>query len=125
MGFLKWLWATYETLSFYQWLVVGGGMSVTPIVGGISDWPVWVQLVASAGVAFVWLTVLKWLIDRFKRKPEVAPVGDSQELTRSPRAGQAGDIGRDNIQVAGDFILVQNFYISSDSPLEEVGKEGP
>ncbi len=90
-----------------------------PVVGAISDWPIWVQTLAAAGVAFMWLTALTWLISLFTgRQSKIAAPELSQVQTDSPLAQQAGHVGRDNTQVSGD--LIQHFYFGSSSEAEEV-----
>jgi hypothetical protein len=72
--FVKWLWGTWETFGLLRFLAAeAAGSTPMPIVGVFADWPVWMQALASGGVAFVWLGVLTWLI-RFFSKPKPAPL---------------------------------------------------
>ena len=75
----------------------------------MAGWPVWVHIVLSAGVAFVWLTFFTWLVNRW-RKPRVEPTTSSVQFTQadSPHAVQQHQVaGRDALQVAGDLVLHQ------------------
>jgi hypothetical protein len=111
MGFFKWLWATYETLSFFQWLMVlpigGGGISALPLIGAISGWPLWIQVVTSAGAALVWLTLLTWLIDRFKHKPSTPTASThGQGASAASQSGVSQAVsGSNNIVAARDIII--------------------
>lgn len=66
----------------------GAGMSAVPVLGAVNGWPLWVQVLASGVVAFMWLTLLSWVINLFKRKPKAASPGHSQTQSDSPGAQQ-------------------------------------
>lgn len=62
MAFLKWVRTIYEALSLLQWLsglpIWGGSWGLIALSEITSAWPLWIQVLAAAGVAVVWLTVL-------------------------------------------------------------------
>ena len=95
-----------------------------PVIGVINDWPLWVQILASAGVAFMWLTILTWFINLFKREPKPSPAGETQTQTESPGAiQQKQTAGGDAYQAGGDINITQElgpkkrsrFFTETDS----------
>ena len=77
-------------------------MSATPLLGVINDWPLWVQVLASAVVALMWLTFLTWVINLFKRESKSLPAGSIQAQTESPGATQQLLTDGGGIDVGGD-----------------------
>ncbi len=105
MRVLRWLWASYEALTLWQWLVglsSGGGIGGLAVLNFASEWELWQQALLAAGVAFLWLSVISWLLRFFRRPPTAA---SSQSQVRSPKAQQAGRAGGDIIQVGGDLSI--------------------
>lgn len=92
------MWTTYQTLSFAQWLValpIGSSrLAALPVIGAVSGWPIWVQILVSAFVAVGWLTVIAWLLNRFNKRKESAATPTLSQTA----SGAGGDIlqaGRD------------------------------
>lgn len=95
MGWLfRWIWASYQALAAYQWLLglgsgAGGGWLL--VLNFASDWPLWGQLIAAAGVALGWLTVLSWLLRMFG-KPTNPTARTQSAGPQSPQAIAGRDI---------------------------------
>jgi hypothetical protein len=107
--FFRWVWATWEALSLYQWLVavpvVGAGMSAIPILSTIYGWPLWLQIIASAVVALAWPLLVTGLFS-IKRQPE-AEHQFSLSQQRATGSQQAYG-GRDSFQLQGGHVYVES-----------------
>jgi len=128
--FFEWIWATYQTMSLFQWLIAlpiwGVGASAIPIIGVIKSWPIWLLAIVSAIVAFLWMTILTWVMSNFnsmkkqetKRKdnaPSNSAIANNNSMAiNAPNAGQV--IGK--IEVGrGDVII--NTLSSMAKPADE------
>mgnify|MGYP001615922878 CR=1 FL=1 len=90
--FLKWLWASYETLALWQWLAAlpigGGGWGVMATFTNI---PLWQQALIAAGIALIWLTVWAFASRLFHKK-ERNPVAPTQSGSDNQQAHAGGDV---------------------------------
>ena len=80
-----------RTLALWQWVVLigtGEGWGWAVVLNFASDWPLWQQVLASAGVAFVWLTAISWVLELFRK-----PAADAQAQEASPGAQQGSADG--------------------------------
>ena len=101
----KWVWATWQSYGLWKTLAVWAlaGAWEAPLVGAFQQWPLWVQILASAGVAFVWLTILTWLINLFKRPQETGPSGPTATADHGAQAMAGIQAGHDVYQAGGDI----------------------
>lgn len=87
-------------------------MAPVPVIGAINGWPIWLQILASAGVAFVWLTLLTGIIDFFKRKSKHGSRSDqTQSVSKSQNAqAQQATAGGNVTQVQTGAIHYGDIY---------------
>ena len=67
---LRWTWSSYDPLTLRQRLVAYGagyGVGWLLLLSLAPDWPVWQRALASAEVAFLWLTLLSWSLRQLQK----------------------------------------------------------
>ena len=117
---LRWIWASWETLSLWQWLtgppVGAAGFGGLKMLEFTASWPLGVLALVSAGIALVWLTFWGWLLRR--QEPSLT---DRQLQEHSTHAQQAANTGGNVTQVSGD----QATIISGDQIVHNYGSLAP
>lgn len=94
--FFQWIWSTYETMSLSQWLIAlpiwGAGVSAVPIIGIISGWPIWLLAIVSAVAAFLWLTIVTWVVRPYRTaaRQEAEPIQTAKATSNSAAATGSG-----------------------------------
>ncbi len=105
MAVLRWIWASYEVLTLWQWAVGlaigGGGLGVMHSLQATTSWPFLVKVLVAAVIAFVWLTLLA-----FSRRSSQPKEGSRMESKQDDSPGaQQGHAGGDLAQSAGGHAI--------------------
>ena len=74
-----------------------------PSARAFQRWPLWFQIVASAGVVLMWLTVPSWISDVFKRLWRAGASGPTATADRAAQAMAGVQAGRDVYQAGGNI----------------------
>jgi hypothetical protein len=83
-------------MSLSQWLIAlpiwGAGVSAVPIIGTISGWPIWLLAIVSAVVAFLWLTIVTWVVRLYRpaARQETEPIQIANATCNSAAATGSG-----------------------------------